>query len=67
MNFDFSLLKEIKFSESGLLQLRGEMFNAFNRPNFNIPNGSRGNAAFGQISSTINPGRFLQFGVRLVY
>ena len=67
VDFDFSLLKEIPFAEHRLVQLRGEFFNALNRPNFTIPNGSRGSAPFGQISSTINPGRFIQIGLRVVY
>jgi len=33
INFDFGLHKEVKFGERMKLQLRGEVFNAFNRVN----------------------------------
>ncbi|MFN7936428.1 MAG: TonB-dependent receptor [Bryobacteraceae bacterium] len=63
---DASLLKDFRFSEKRYLQLRGEAFNLLNRPNFGLPNGSRGNAAFGRISSS-QDGRVMQIGLRFVY
>jgi len=60
-------LKDINLGEKRLLQVRGEFFNLFNRPNFDLPNGSRGAAAAGMISSTVNDGRVIQVGLRLVY
>lgn len=67
VNCDFSLLKDFRFREGRYLQLRGEFFNAFNRANFGLPNGSRGAAAFGRISGTVTEGRVIQIGLRLVY
>ena len=67
VNFDLSLLKNFNFSEQRYVQLRGEFFNALNRPNFGLPNTSRGAAAFGSISGTANEGRIIQIGLRLVY
>ncbi|MDZ4801913.1 MAG: carboxypeptidase regulatory-like domain-containing protein [Bryobacteraceae bacterium] len=66
-NVDLSLLKNFGFGEQRYVQLRGEFFNALNRPNFGLPNTSRGAAAFGTISSTANEGRIIQIGLRLVY
>lgn len=66
VGLDTSLLKDFRFSEQRYLQVRGEAFNLANRPNFGLPNGSRGNAAFGLISSS-QDGRVLQIGLRLVY
>jgi len=63
---DVSLLKDFRFSESRFLQLRGEAFNLANRPNFGLPNGSRGNANFGRIASS-QDGRVIQIGLRFVY
>lgn len=63
---DLSLLKDFRFSESKVLQLRGEFFNLPNRPNFGLPNRSRGNAAFGTIGSA-SSGRQLQLGLRFVF
>jgi len=67
VNFEMSMLKDFRFTESKYLQLRGEFFNILNRPNFGLPNTSRGSPAFGQIGSTINDGRFIQIGLRFVY
>lgn len=63
---DTSLLKDFRFTEECFLQVRGEAFNLLNRPNFGLPNGSRGNAAFGRINSS-QDGRVIQIGLRLVY
>lgn len=44
-NFDFSLLKNFPIRESMRLQLRGEIFNLFNTPQFGLPNSSLNAAA----------------------
>jgi hypothetical protein len=59
-------LKDFHLGESKVLQLRGEFFNMPNRPNFGLPNRSRGNAAFGTIGSA-SSGRQLQLGLRFVF
>jgi len=66
-NVELSLLKNWRFKERAALQLRGEFFNLLNRPNFGLPNGQRGNPAFGQINSTVGDGRVVQLGLRLTY
>ncbi len=38
-NFDFSLFKDFKLTESKRLQFRSEFFNILNRPNFSPPGG----------------------------
>jgi hypothetical protein len=55
--FDASLFKDIVFSSDGSrrLQLRAESFNVFNKPQFNNPNASIGNATAGTISSAGAP------------
>ncbi|MGI8992256.1 MAG: hypothetical protein ACR2I2_22090 [Bryobacteraceae bacterium] len=67
INFDTSLLKDFHLTERRYLQFRAQFYNLFNRPNFALPNGSRGNPAFGQISSTVNGGRFIQLSLRFVF
>jgi hypothetical protein len=47
----FSAGKEFHIYERLRLQVRGELFNAFNHPNFGLPNGTL-NGTVGQISST---------------
>ena len=65
-DWDTSLLKDFKV-EKHSVQFRSSFFNIFNRPNFGIPNGSRGSATFGQISSTVNQGRFIQLSLRYMF
>ena len=67
INFDTSLLKDFHVTEKRYLQFRSQFYNIFNRPNFANPNGSRGSPAFGQISSTVNGGRFIQLSLRFVF
>jgi len=52
------------FRESAQLQFRWEMFNAFNRPNFNNPNLNIQSGAFGLVTSA-GAGRNMLFGLRL--
>lgn len=66
-NTDFTLLKNISVTERIRVQLRGELFNAFNQVNF-VPgqfldiNGTN----FGRITSTLTP-RVVQFAFRLQF
>ena len=48
------------------LQLRAEVFNLFNHPNFNLPDNFLGSPTFGRITSARDP-RHLQFGVKLLF
>jgi hypothetical protein len=63
--FDISLQKDITVRESAKLQLRGEAYNLFNHPNFNIPNRIAFTPNFGQISSALGS-RQLQIAVKLI-
>ena len=65
-NFDVSLLKSFAISEHKSFELRGEFFNAFNRPNFGLPAASRGAANFGAIAGS-RDGRIVQIGLRFIY
>lgn len=77
-NVDMSLSKNTKLSERVNLQVRWEVFNVFNHPNFALPNAVWGSDSFGQISQTPdvaqgNPGlggggpRVMQLGTRLSF
>jgi carboxypeptidase family protein/TonB-dependent receptor-like protein len=61
-----SLVKNTSLSERLDLQLRAEVFNLFNHPNFNLPDNFLGSPTFGQITSARDP-RHLQFGVKLLF
>jgi hypothetical protein len=66
---DLSIMKDFKFAERYTLQFRSEMLNFINNPNFNVPNLSRGQAAFGRITSLIdgNQARIIQFGLHFKF
>jgi hypothetical protein len=70
-NVNMALLKNIRFTESMRLQLRAEAFNLLNNVNFNISDAQQrsniNSTTFGQITSTANSARELQFAVRFEF
>ncbi len=66
INFDISLLKNFFFAEQKGFQIRLEMFNAFNHPDFGLPSTTFGDPGFGEVSSA-RTGRTIQVGLRLVF
>jgi hypothetical protein len=69
---DFSMYKNILLrSESHRLQLRAEVFNLFNHPNFDIPSHVFESANFGQVLSENaygnRPPRQIQLGVKYIF
>jgi hypothetical protein len=65
LEMSVSLFKNIPIKERLKFQLRVEMFNFFNEPNFSNPNAVFGTAAFGTIGSTSVNNREIQFGGKL--
>jgi hypothetical protein len=65
-NFNLALMKKVQLNERFRLQLRGEVFNLFNHPNFRtlVTNFSASN--FGALTQTDDP-RVFQFGVKLLF
>ena len=78
-NLDFSLVKDTtirSLGESGKLEFRAEVFNILNHANFAAPSTSVFAAAAnvepalvtaGQITSTLNPSRQIQFALKLIF
>lgn len=66
-DWDLSLVKRTKVNwpnEVANLEFRTEFFNAFNTPQFGLPDSNFGDPTFGQISTTsVNP-RILQFALK---
>jgi hypothetical protein len=62
---DASLIKNTDITERVILQLRAEMFNVFNRAQFNGPELNPTNANFGRITSAANLPRAIQLAARL--
>jgi hypothetical protein len=65
-NMDFVVAKTWRFPGSSEFEFRWEIFNLFDRANFNLPNRIFGNPSFGSISSAKNP-REMQVGVRFTF
>ena len=65
-NMDFALAKTWRVAGGSDLEFRWEVFNLFNRANFDLPNRIFGSPSFGRIFSAKNP-REMQFGLRLSF
>jgi len=69
-NWDISAFKKVNITERQYLEIRGELFNAFNHTQFDSTNstgiGSIGSANFGIISATRDP-RVIQFTARYTF
>lgn len=66
-NLDLSLFKNFRLAERTKLQLRWEVFNALNRPNFQVPQHLLGASDTAEIRSTAGEAREMQFAVRLTF
>ena len=74
-SFDFSLAKPVKLSEGVLLQIRGDIFNAFNNQNFYAFNAVYGDTGVARATflqpiggvANADPGRQFTFGAKLVF
>ncbi len=64
--WDFSALKNFRFSESKNLQFRAELFNIFNHANFGVPVNDMNSPNVGQIQ-TSQPGRLVQFALKFLF
>ncbi len=69
-NFDLSLTKKFAFGwprEDSFLEFRSEFFNAFNHPQFGIPDLEFTSPTFGQISRTSVAPRIIQFALKFSF
>lgn len=62
-NFDVSVYRAFRFTESMNLQLRAEFFNVFNTTQYNNPVTTFGSSNFGFVTSARDP-RIIQFGAK---
>ncbi len=68
-NWDISMLKQVPIGERMRLEIRGELFNAFNKVNFQSPNGNStvyGLPQFGTITGTYDP-RIIQVAMKFSF
>lgn len=64
--WDVALFKNFEINKRLRLQLRSELFNAFNHPNWGAPGRDLGGSNFGVINSAADP-RIIQFGLKLIF
>jgi outer membrane receptor protein involved in Fe transport len=64
---DIGINKSFDIREGVSAEFRGEMFNAFNRHIFNKPDSGVQDTNFGQVGSTLNGPRNVQFVLRITY
>jgi hypothetical protein len=68
VNLDLTVAKVFVFSDARRAEFRIDGFNVLNRAHLNNPNGSLGNANFGQITGTLaNTERLFRFGFRFLF
>jgi hypothetical protein len=65
-NFDAGLFKQFPISESRRFELRWEVFNVLNRPNFLNPTASLSSSTFGRILSARDP-RIMQLAAKFYF
>ncbi len=65
-NFTIGVFKEFMITEARYVQLRLEMFNAFNHAQFRNPNGNVANRNFGLVSAARQP-RIMQMALKFVF
>lgn len=63
---NLSVLRNFPIGETKKLQFRGEIFNAPNHPNFNLPGATFGAPGFGVVNSA-SAARQVQLGMRMVF
>jgi Carboxypeptidase regulatory-like domain len=66
-NFDASLQRNFNIGEGKRLELRWQVFNVFNHPNFDVPGRIAFSSNFGRIFSTAEPSRQMQFALKLAF
>jgi hypothetical protein len=66
-NVDLSLFKTFKVRKDVRAQIRAEVFNALNHPNFQVPVFLLDRTNVGQLTSTANENREFQFALKLLF
>ena len=68
VNTDFSVIKQFALPWENMgLNFRAEFFNLFNHAQFGLPLNVVGAPGFGQVTSTVNNPRVVQFGLKLTF
>jgi len=65
--WDLTALKKIRITERVEFRLQAEFYNAFNTPQFNVPNSTVTSPNFGRITSTVIAPRLVQLSGRVTW
>ena len=65
-NWDLTIMRNFKFQERYTVQFIGQLFNAFNHPNYNAPNTTIGNQNYGRITGA-QSSRVTEFALRIFF
>ena len=65
-NFDFSIFKKFRISESHSLEFAAQVFNLWNHVMFNNPSGNIGSSTFGRITTARDP-RLTQLALKYMF
>jgi hypothetical protein len=65
--FNVSLIKNTRITESKTVQFRAEGINALNHPQFTNPNTSPTSSAFGMVTDEKSAGRAIQLGLKFLW
>jgi hypothetical protein len=67
-SWDFSIVKNFALSGERMnLRFRADVYNAWNQSNFNNPNTTPTNSAFGRVTGTAGDARNWQLGLKLTF
>jgi hypothetical protein len=64
---DVSITKQVAFTEAKRLQFRAEFFNITNHPVFALPGTNIDQGSGGQVSSTLNSNRIIEFALKFFF
>jgi hypothetical protein len=65
-NVDVAVMRRVPLQGRSAIELRAEVFNLFNTPNLGAPNGVAGSAAFGTITTALDP-RVGQLAIKFLF
>jgi hypothetical protein len=65
-DWDFSIFKNFRVTESKAIQFRAEFFNIFNHPNFRLPDSDISSPTFNQIQAALPP-RVVQLALKFLF
>jgi len=66
-NWNGAVVKQLSLPHDWAAQIRGEVYNLSNTPQFDEPQRNLSSPSFGKITNTLNDGRVFQLGLRLLF